>query len=113
MAERYHMDYDWLWTRPPHNDGSLATVRLTVSGNGARRAVDGWFAQLPQDSAGVRGGGGWAVTEVSSAVDGRTVVLDITSGGEDVADGIEWGTGQAFEALDGQGLTFTWENLPR
>lgn len=113
MTQQYRMDYDWLWTRPPHNDGSLATVRLTVSGNGARRGVDKWFAQLPKDSGGVRGGGGWAVTEVSSAPDGTAVVLDITSGGEDVADGIEWGTTHAFEALDGHGLTLSWENLPR
>lgn len=28
---RYRLDYDRLWTDPPHNDGTPATVRLVVA----------------------------------------------------------------------------------
>ncbi|VEI13804.1 hypothetical protein [Trueperella bialowiezensis] len=112
-SNRYLMDYDWLWDKPPRNDGSLATVRLTVSGSNARDAVDAWLAQLPADENGIRGRGGWVLTEVPSGNDAETVVLDITSGGEDVADGIYWGTEEAYEALNPAGVTLEWENLPR
>lgn len=110
---RYTMDYDWLWAQPPHNDGSLATVRLTVVGNNARRAVDEWLATMPASENGVRGRGGWVVREIDCGRDTERVVLDITSGGEDVADGIEWGSSEAFEVLDEAGVVLSWENLPR
>ena len=41
------------------------------------------------------------------------VVVDITSGGEDVADGIYNGTTEAHAALAPAGLDLTWLQLPR
>ena len=104
------MDYDWLWTQPPHNDGTPATVRVTITGKGARRAVDKWLDQLQPDSRGIRGMGGWTVSDVSTSTQ---VILEITSAGEDVADGIEWGTDSLFDALHPADLHFHWKNLPR
>lgn len=100
-TQRYQMDYDWLWTQPPHNDGTPATVRVTITGKGARRAVDKWLDQLQPDS---RGMGGWTVRDVSTSTQ---VILEITSAGEDVADGIEWGTDSLSTPSTPPTCTFT------
>ncbi|WP_053071013.1 hypothetical protein [Corynebacterium pilosum] len=85
----YRMDYDWLWGSPetggPGNDGSSATVRLTVTGPNARNAVMQWFDDLRPDEFGLRSRGGWLVTEMKW--EPEEVIVDITSGGEDVATG--------------------------
>lgn len=111
------MDMDWLWDTEsgPGNDGTPATVRLTVRGEGAREAVREWFEELPSDALGSRGMGGWMVQESSDPAKASPdeAQVDITSGGEDVADGIKAGTADAYEALDALGLELTWENLPR
>ncbi|STC69165.1 hypothetical protein [Corynebacterium pilosum] len=111
----YRMDYDWLWGSPetggPGNDGSSATVRLTVTGPNARNAVMQWFDDLRPDEFGLRSRGGWLVTEMKW--EPEEVIVDITSGGEDVADGIEDGTTEAFDVLSPFGVQFEWEQLPR
>ena len=111
----YTVDYDWLWDNPPHNDGTPATVRLTVT-NGQRddaaRRVDAWLESLDSDGEGNYFSGGWGVRE--AARDDAQVVLEITSGGEDVADGIEDGTQSAYDYLgEGTDLDLQWEQLPR
>lgn len=111
MSAAYDMDYDWLWAQPPGNDGTTATVRLTVRGADARRVVDAWLDSLPVDSQGLRGEAGWVVERRDAAR--NRVVVDITSGGEDVADGIYNGTTEAYAALAPAGLDLTWLQLPR
>lgn len=111
----YLVDYDWLWTRPPHNDGTPATLRLRVTDGkctSARERVDAWLAEIA-DPDGFHGSGGWAVSEVA-AEDTGSVILLITSGGEDVADGIQDGSEEAFEHLGrGTDLGLAWTQLPR
>lgn len=111
----YVVDYDWLWTNPPHNDGAPATVRLAVTDgerDQAQPLVDKWLATLERDPAGNYVCGGWGVRVATR--DDAHVTLDITSGGEDVADGIQDGTESAFEYLgNGTDLDLQWEQLPR
>ncbi|AKK10039.1 hypothetical protein [Corynebacterium uterequi] len=102
---RYRMDYDWLWGKCR----DTATVRLRVTGEAARGAVDAFLAALPADDAGVRGRGGWAVRRTLSAP--GVVELEIISGGQDVADGIFYGTDAAYEALKPFEVALSWENL--
>lgn len=108
-AKEYVMDYDWLWTRPPHNDGTSATVRVTVRGPGAGRAAQAWMDELAAEHDGITGWGGWVARLRSVSLD--DAVLDLVSGGEDVADGIDCATEEAFEVLGDFDLE--WENLPR
>lgn len=111
MSNEYVMDHDWL----DNTVDAPATVRLTVSGENARSAVQAWFDELATDQLGVRGRGGWMVQEVTDVAKSspNEVVVDITSGGEDVADGIEDATRDAYELFDAMGFVLTWENLPR
>lgn len=110
----YEPDYDWFWGRKPGNDGTQATLRMTVSGEPAviRKAVAAWISTLSTDSNGVRGEGGWRVDEVSR--EAEAIQLDITSGGEDVADGVIAGAESAVASLKHvDGIAVTWEQLPR
>lgn len=112
---RYALDYDWLWNSPPHNDGSPAAVRMTI-GDGAvdeaRPAVEAWLSSLPSFAAGFYGGGGWATRIVQFRPE--TAVLEIISGGEDVLEGIDAGTHEAYDQMiRGTDLTVLWEQLPR
>lgn len=111
MAKPYVLDYEWLWGGAPGIDGSSATVRLTVTGPNARAAVLQWLDDVPVDSFGLRGRGGWMVTEIKWETD--EVIVDITSGGQDVADGIEDGTTEAYEVLSPFGVGLCWRQLPR
>lgn len=108
-AKKYVMDYDWLWTRPPHNDGTSATVRLTVRGAGAGRAVRAWLDRLAAENDGFSGRGGWGARLHECLLD--DAVVDLVSGGEDVADGIEDATDEAYAEL--QIFELEWVNLPR
>lgn len=108
-AKKYVMDYDWLWTRPPHNDGTSATVRLTVRGAGAGQAAQAWMDELAAEHEGITGRGGWVARLRAASLD--DAVVDLVSGGEDVADGIDWATEEAYEVLGRFDLE--WENLPR
>jgi transcriptional regulator len=111
MSNKYVMDHDWLDNRID----APATVRLTVSGANARAAVQAWFDELATDQLGVRGRGGWMVQEVTDVAKSTPdeVVVDITSGGEDVADSIEDATTDAFDLFDAMGFELTWVNRPR
>lgn len=107
MSMRYEMDYDWL----ANDISDSATVRLTVTGPHARSAVMEWLEDLPADALGTRGRGGWMVKEVSAAPE--EAVLDLTSGGQDVADGIEAATTEAHDVLSALGCELEWEQRPR
>ncbi|WIM67651.1 hypothetical protein QP027_11285 [Corynebacterium breve] len=111
MTKPYEVDYAWLATDAPGNDGSSATVRMTVTGDSARQGVMTWFDDLPMDDLRVRGRDGWMVKEIQW--NETKVIVDITSGGQHVADGIAAGTTEAFEILEPLGLDLTWEQLPR
>ena len=119
-SRRYEVDYDWLWTNPPHNDGTPATVRMTVTDgrrNAAAPAVKAWLATLtPSGDAFVCGGWVARVVERQKARSGAPgrVVVGLTSGGEDVADGIQDATEQAYAHLgEGTDLGLAWKQLPR
>lgn len=129
---RYRLDYDWLWTDPPHNDGTPATVRLVVADGKrikAAAAVEAWLASLPKLGENTYGRGGWTVRLVRTPSeeeksDGVTekrpgdncadrVCLDLSSGGEDVLDGIEAATAEAYEqVIRNTDLSVSWEQLP-
>lgn len=110
----YKPDYDWFWGQKPGNDGTQATLRMTVSGDPdiIGTAVAAWISSLSTDSNGVRGEAGWRVDEVSR--EAEAIQLDITSGGEDVADGVIEGAESAVASLKHvDGISVTWEQLPR
>lgn len=115
----YEPDYDWLWTYPPHNDGSEARLRITLQGadDGATNSslpdlVHNWLDTLLVFEESTWGAGGWAVRIVSEADD--QVVLELWSAGEDVADGLQAGTESLFEGvLQDTDLQVTYEQLPR
>ncbi|MGV9197187.1 hypothetical protein ACTOVL_08365 [Arcanobacterium canis] len=121
---RYQLDYDWLWTNPPHNDGTPAVLRLTVTDGKesvARLAVERWFSTLTAFDEDSYGRGGWAVSEVTppSSSDGettaeKTIVLDIIAGGEDVLEAIDDAADSAYVTMiSGTDLAVTWQQLPR
>ncbi|QOR47564.1 FMN-binding negative transcriptional regulator [Trueperella pecoris] len=130
-SRRYALDFDWLWTNPPHNDGSPAILRLILTDGQtttARVAADAWLATLTEFEDGQRGRGGWAVYDVvgmgsddgagadSAGAEGECgqVVLDLISGGEDVLDGIDSAATEAYENLiAGTDLGVEWVQLPR
>lgn len=114
-CERYVVDYDWLWQR--QDPTAAATLRVSVSHatpQVAAQALCRLLESLPSDAGGVRGSGGWAVYPVA----GNPCALDLVSGGQDVADGIQAGADAVFDALapvDGIGLTWhqvTTEAVP-
>lgn len=114
-SDPYKVDYDWLWSRPPGNDGTPATLLLHLDGKTAeiaRSSAARWLSTLAQDSAGIRGSGGWRADLYGLAA--NRVTLALTSGGEDVADGISDAADNAFAQLGAiPGLTLIWEQLPR
>lgn len=117
MAETphtYQLDYDWLWNNPTGNDGSSATVLMHLTGEQplALACAAAWLTNLPKDSSGIRGQGGWRADLV--AIDSGHIILSITSAGEDVAEGIEAGTQDAFHHLERfENLRIDWQQLPR
>ncbi|WP_296136664.1 hypothetical protein [uncultured Tessaracoccus sp.] len=87
----YRIDHDWLWGRD-EPDG-VAVLRCVVTDEDpgrAAEAVAAFLESLPADEHGMRGRGGWAAVPV----EGENAV-DLVSGGEDVADGIEWAAEEA------------------
>lgn len=116
---KYTVDYDWLWAKPPHNDGSPATVRARVSAGTEpspsdpmlcpSRKIRAWWESLTEFSETARGKGGWV-----AHIDAHEGVVEITSGGEDVADGIQDGTESFFEGvINGTDFVVEYEQLPR
>ncbi|MBE6485153.1 MAG: hypothetical protein E7Z96_10410 [Actinomycetaceae bacterium] len=107
--ERYALDYEWMWDRRRETD--VATLRVVAHHQDpriARAAILTFLNGLPTDDNGVRGRGGWAAYPVAN----RENALDLVSGGQDVADGIESAADDAFEALSAwPGLTLTWQQL--
>jgi len=108
---RYVVDYDWLWQR--HDPTARAVLRAVVSHvspDVAHSTLDRFIASLPADSRGVRGRAGWAVFPVDT--DCGAAAVDIVSGGEDVADGIQSGADAVFDALTQvDGVSITWHQL--
>ncbi|WP_103062631.1 hypothetical protein [Actinomyces qiguomingii] len=74
----------------------------------AARTLQRFLEGLPTDASGIRGSGGWAVVPV----DGNRCALDIVSGGQDVADGIQAGADALFDAVAAtEGIGLSWHQL--
>lgn len=114
---RYRMNMDWVWSSE-HNRGlrKKATVRVTVSTPDTAQFQDlfqTWAAHLhgpSDDMTWVHGG--WFCQRES--IDQDRVVLLFGSGGQDVAEsldyGIQWFSGAVLGGL--REATVTWEELP-
>ena len=109
----YEPDYDWLW--PEQGAQEIATLRAYVEmpeSGAAQKTLDEYVSAVPTDENGVHGLGGWRIDPATSPLDGEAAVA-ITSGGEDVADGIQDGAESLVEALNGLAATVYWQQLPR
>ena len=113
------MNLDWLWGTPPGNDGTPATVRAVLFGVDAHTSAEAWLRTLSADEDGRRGEGGWGAELANAGAADESAMVDITSAGEDVADGIEDGTESLYnflaaraDELDSE-LTVEWRELPR
>ena len=85
----------------------------------AHTSAEAWLRTLSADEDGWRGEGGWGAELVNPDDTTGPALVDITSAGEDVADGIEDGTQNLYEflatradELDSE-LTVEWRELPR
>lgn len=129
ILSSYRVNLDWLWGTPPGNDGTPATVRAALFGNDAHTSAEAWLRTLSADEDGRRGEGGWGAELVNPDDTTGPALVDITSAGEDVADGIEDGTQNLYEFLadrvasaereeasetpGASELTVEWRELPR
>lgn len=119
----YRVNLDWLWGTPPGNDGTPATVRAALFGIDAHTSAEAWLRTLSADEDGRRGEGGWGAELANPTDTCGPALVDITSAGEDVADGIEDGTQNLYEFLAERAkradipgaseLTVEWHELPR
>ena len=114
---RYRMNMDWVWSRKRNRRRhKTATVRVTVNAADPlelKQHFTDWAAHLHgPDSNGVFVHGGWSCQ--LERIDGGTLVLRFSSGGEDVADsldyGIQWFSGAVLEPIPTS--TVVWEELP-
>lgn len=114
MPQPYSPDYNWLWGSKVEDPIATLRVRVTASDSeGAREAVQGYFASLPADENGVHGEGGWAAYHRRDLSDDTHEVIDLVSGGEDVADGIEAAADSLYNHLKADtALGIEWEQLP-
>ena len=92
-------------------------------------SAEAWLRALSADEDGRRGEGGWGAEIANPDDTSDPALVDITSAGEDVADGIEDGTqnlyeflaervahtkrGEAGETPGASELTVEWRELPR
>ena len=120
MLHPYRVNLDWLWGRPPGNDGTAATVRAVLEGADACALAQAWLESLSADEDGHRGEGGWGAQLVHAGEHSRRAIVAITSAGEDVADGIEDGTDNLYcflvERVRGRAepeLSVEWQELDR
>lgn len=113
---RYRMTMDWVWS-DVHNRGlrKQATVRATVTApdhEGLLRRFDAWTTQLhgPSDDDTFVSGGWFCQRE---SVDGALVLL-FGSGGQDVAESLDYGIQRFSGAVlkDIPDATVTWTELP-
>ena len=95
----------------------------------AHTSAEAWLRTLSADEDGRRGEGGWGAELANPTDTTGPALVDITSAGEDVADGIEDGTqnlyeflaervaradrGEASETPGASELTVEWRELPR
>lgn len=107
-------DFDWLWGSGVEDP--VATLRLHVQHPDpdlVEASVTRFVGGLSSDSNGVRGSGGWAVHPRPELSTPGIAVLDLVSGGQDVADGIEAAADAAFESMTRtKGVRLRWEQLP-
>lgn len=107
-------DLGWLWGSGVEDP--VATLRLHVQHPDPdllEAAVTRLLGSLRSDSNGVHGQGGWAVHPRPGLAAPGAAVLDLVSGGQDVADGIEAAAEAAFESLTlTKGVRLRWEQLP-
>lgn len=110
----WRVDLEWLWGTDP--EGPVATLRLRVDHDDAAvasAAVARFLDDLPADDQGMRGRGGWAAIPRPELAGATSRVLDLVSGGEDVADGLQEAAEAAFESLSTTpAIRLQWEQLP-
>ena len=85
----------------------------------AHTSAEAWLRTLSADEDGRRGEGGWGAELANAGAADEPAMVDITSAGEDVADGIEDGTQNLYNFLAARAdeleseLTVEWRELPR
>lgn len=109
-AQPWHVDFDWLWGSSLPDP--VATLRVTVCHGDALRLRQDFLNTLHRDAEGVAGAGGWAAYDREIRDEGVWVV-DLVSGGEDVADALQDAASRLYEAVaDTPGVQLTWKQLP-
>ena len=110
--EPYTVDYDWAWGGAHFGDPVTLRAHLTFADAGtAQKATEAFFANLMAEN-GFHGSGGWAAKAIPAA-SASAGILDVTAGGEDVADAISYAAEDAFEHFSAYpGASIRWEQLP-
>lgn len=109
-AKRYQPDYDWLW----ETIEAPAILRCTIEGSPEDLALlDRAIDALEQDDQGIRGWGGWALESYPPS-NPRQRVVDLVSGGQDVAESLIDAAEELYSYLARpREMTVTWQQLPR
>jgi hypothetical protein len=111
--EPYRLDLDWVWGHENRQLDGVATLRATVadpSAHVASRRVDAWLDTVENGSGASYWQGGWAV-EVKER-NTTSVVLDLISGGQDVADSLSDAVSRLQRAVCRGNTTVAWEPQP-
>lgn len=111
--QRYQIDRNWVWGARNRRLRGVATVRATVSNPNpgvATRRVEDWLATIENGEGDHRWGGGWSVSVHSRAA--TEVELDLTSGGEDVADSLQYAVDELQDAVLDDDTTIDWQPQP-
>lgn len=110
QQDRYSIDLDWVWGAANRGLKGVATLRATISNPAskvAERKVDAWLALFELGEGDSRWRGGWSVEVTSRSA--KHVVLELVSGGQDVADSLTDAIESLQDAVLGDGTTIMWE----
>ncbi|MGF3056658.1 hypothetical protein [Microbacterium sp. YY-01] len=112
-APRYTIDLEWVWGPENRHLEGIATVRATVSDPAAGLAAQKtrtWLKRLRRDDETSWISGGWAASIRQQ--DAVSIVLDLTSGGQDVAESLSDAVEQLQDAVLTGATTIRWEPQP-
>lgn len=111
--DRYTIDLDWAWGPANRDLDGVATLRATIAdpeSDLAARKVEAWLATIPLGDGESRWSGGWAVTVKSRSA--THVIVELVSGGQDVAESLADAVASLQDAVLGQGTTIDWAPQP-